>query len=47
MMLRPDEHGYLYVWQLATHSANKTFTKLGGLAFLQYDRCVKIAIVMT
>ena len=46
IILKSDEHGYLYVWQLATHSANKTFTKPGGLAFLQSDRHVKIAFIM-
>ena len=47
IMLKPDEHGYLYVWQMATHSANKNFKKAVGLAFPQYEGCVKIVIVMT
>ena len=33
-MLQLDVHGYLYVRQMATHSANKTFKKLGVLHFL-------------
>ena len=47
IMLKPDGHGYLYAWQMATHSANKNLKKAGGLAFPQYGRCVNIAIVMT
>ena len=47
LMLKHDGHGYLYVWQMATHSANKNFTKPGCLDFLQCGRCVKIAIVRT
>ena len=46
-MLQLDVHLYLYVWQMATHHANKTFKKPGGLAFLQYGRHVKIAIIRT
>ena len=32
---------------MATHCANKNFKKPGGLAFPQYGRHVKIAIVRT
>ena len=46
-MLQLDVHGYLYVQQMATHCANKTFKKPGGLAFPQYGRHVKIAIIRT
>ena len=46
-MLKPNGHGCLYVWQMATHHANKNFKKPGGLAFLQYGRHVKIAIIRT
>ena len=35
------------IFNFSTRSANKTFTKPGGLAFLQCDRHVKIAIVMS
>ena len=46
-MLQLDVHGYIYVSQMATHFANKTFNNSGGLAFPQYGRHVKIVIVRT
>ena len=30
IMLKPDGHGYLYAWQMATHSTNKNFKKTRG-----------------
>ena len=30
---------------MAIHCGNKTFKRPGGLAFPQYGRCVKIAII--
>ena len=30
-MLKPDGHGYLNAWQMATHSANKTLKKTQGV----------------
>ena len=32
-MLQLDVHGYLYVWQMATHRANKIYKNQGVLHF--------------
>ena len=40
-MLKPDGHGYLYAWQMATHSANKNFKKMQGVLHFHNmaDKC--------